>query len=115
MPIRHPSRALIATLLLFALPLLAEEKGHSSQTKNLPNADPSAVRTAISANVEIVADGLNFPTLVDLDDEGNVWIGLSGTGHGNPNAKPAVLKVAGDGKTKTVIDDGLVAPLNDLL
>ena len=115
MPICRPLLSWIAFFSLCAAPTLANEEGHPNQAKELPNADPAAVRTAIPARVEIVADGLNFPTSVELDDQDNVWIGLSGAGHGNPGVKPAVLKVGKDGKTETIIEDGLVAPLNDLL
>jgi glucose/arabinose dehydrogenase len=115
MPIVRTLIALAILLPICSVSLFADKSGQSNQSRTFPEADPSAVRTAVDADVEIVADGLNFPTSVELDDQGNVWIGLSGAGHGNPGAKPAVLKKTGDEKVETVIEDGLVAPLNDLL
>ena len=112
---RHPLAALVAAVSLCGPSVLADQNEHSDKSRTLPKADASAVRVAVPASVEVVADELNFPTSVELDEEGTVWIGLSGAGHGNPGVKPAVLKVTGDGKTETVIEDGLVAPLNDLL
>jgi glucose/arabinose dehydrogenase len=115
MLLRHPFAAFLLAVLLCCSRVLADQNGHSDKSRTLPKADASVVRVAVPASVEIVASELNFPTSVELDDDGTVWIGLSGAGHGNPGVKPAVLKVTGDGKTETVIEDGLVAPLNDLL
>lgn len=112
---RYTLATLLAAISLCSQNLLADENGHSDRSNTLPKADASAVRVAVPANVQVVASKLNFPTSVEVDDEGMVWIGLSGAGHGNPGVKPAVLKIANDGKTETVIEEGLVAPLNDLL
>lgn len=122
MPMNHPSFALIALLSLCPTSLslcdtsiVNAESGHFETERKLPKADPVSVRVAIPADVELVADGLNFPNSVELDDNESIWLGLSGAGHGNPDASPAVLKVGEDGKRETVIEEGLVAPLNDLL
>jgi uncharacterized protein YggE len=69
MPMCRPRLSLIAFFSLCVAATLAKKEGHPSQTKSLPKADPAAVRTAMPASVKIVADGLNFPTSVELDDQ----------------------------------------------
>jgi len=115
LPTIHQFFAPITLFSLCTTGVCKGEAGHAGKKKGLPKAGSSAVRVAVPAIVEVGADGLNFPTTVELDDSGRVLIGPSDAGHGNPDARPTVLKVDEDGTTETILEDGLVAPLKDLL
>lgn len=108
---------LIALSAVSTLTVHASEGQHSFPERNqtLPDADPAAVCTAVTTKVEILTNKLNFPNSVELDDQGNVWVALAGAGHGNPGAEPAILRLQKSGKHETVIQEGGVAPVNDLL
>ncbi|MFH5802804.1 PQQ-dependent sugar dehydrogenase [Alienimonas sp. DA493] len=80
-----------------------------------PEPDPSAAETADGYRIEVFADGLDYPTSVEPDGAGGLFVALSGVAPGDPSAEPALLHFDADGFRRTVPVDGLRAPVNDLL
>lgn len=64
--------------------------------------------------VELVLDGLTYPTSVEFDGDGGIFIGESGYSYGDPVAPARVLRLSRDGDIRIVASD-FQAPLNDLL
>jgi glucose/arabinose dehydrogenase len=67
-------------------------------------------------HAEIVMSGLTFPTSVEFDDSGNLYIAEAGYSYGDETATPRILRVGSEGQT-AVLAEGtpLVGPINDLL
>ncbi|NNJ24901.1 PQQ-dependent sugar dehydrogenase [Alienimonas chondri] len=80
-----------------------------------PAPDPAAAEVAEGYRIEVFADGLDYPTSVEPDGAGGLFVALSGAAPGDPSAEPALLHFAADGARRSVPVDGLQAPVNDLL
>lgn len=77
-----------------------------------PSADAAEVPDGY--RVEVVVSGLRYPTGVEFDDAGNMYVAEAGFVYGDPVAQPRVLRVDTGGEI-TVAAEDLSGPVNDLL
>ncbi|HEX7025744.1 MAG TPA: PQQ-dependent sugar dehydrogenase [Gammaproteobacteria bacterium] len=114
-------------MLLTAVSLLAAA-GCAIRTKAVPQVDlqsrpelpmvpsPSARAAWIPKGyrVEVVLSGLQYPTGVEFDNAGNMYVAEAGYVYGDAFAPARILRITPEGKV-TVAADQLSGPVNDLL
>lgn len=80
---------------------------------------PSAAAAAVPPGyrVEVVVRDLIYPTSIEFDDRGNVYVAEAGYAYGDPTAPPRILRITPGGQMTYVADQsmGLVGPINDIL
>lgn len=81
---------------------------------SVPAPQASAAQVPPGYRVEIVVTDLQYPTSVEFDDRGNLYIAEAGYAYGDPVAPPRVLRVTPAGDI-AVVASGLNGPVNDLL
>jgi glucose/arabinose dehydrogenase len=82
---------------------------------HVPPPDPAEAKVPDGFRVEVVMSGLTYPTSVEFDDAGNLYVAEAGYSYGDPSKTPRVLRVSPDGKVEQVASQGLEGPVNDLL
>jgi glucose/arabinose dehydrogenase len=87
----------------------------TSAWAQVPAPDPSAAEVPQGCRVEVALKGLTYPTSVEFDRDGAMYVAEAGYSYGDSNAVPRILKVTRDGAMSTVARDGLQAPVADLL
>ena len=80
----------------------------------IPAPDPGAAEVPFGYRVEIVASGLTYPSSVEFDPEGNMYIAEAGYAYGDQSAPARVLRIRPDGISETVAEQ-LNGPVTDLL
>jgi glucose/arabinose dehydrogenase len=102
-------------------PLEPEQEGHAG-TAVAPKTFPPIPRAALEAawvpdgfEVEVVARDLVYPTSVELDDDGNVYVAEAGFAYGDLAAIPRVWRITPGGEFEVACEVGLEGPINDLL
>ncbi|HWG83854.1 MAG TPA: PQQ-dependent sugar dehydrogenase [Deinococcales bacterium] len=77
---------------------------------------PSAAAALVPAGyrVEVVVKDLEYPTSVETDEAGNLYIAEAGYAYGDPVAPARILRVAPDGKINIVAEQ-LRGPINDIM
>lgn len=88
---------------------------HRAGHDAVPEPDPKAVIVPPGYQVQVAVKDLNFPTSVELDSEGNLLVAEAGPVPGHKQGKPRILRVTADGQQETLVEQGLEAPVNDLL
>ena len=96
------------------------QKAHvGSTTHRLPSVpppDPAAAEVPPGFKVEVVMHGLTYPTSVEFDDRGNLYVVEAGYSYGDPSPKPRIIRVSAKGQVQTVVEgEPLRGPVNDLL
>lgn len=82
----------------------------------VPPPDPSAVQVPEGYRAEVVVTGLTYPTSVEFDDAGSMYIAEAGYSYGDELPAPRILRVGPEGEIEVVGEgDPLVGPINDLL
>jgi glucose/arabinose dehydrogenase len=118
----------IAAILILSLGLISVETitiTNPSAAFAQPAAEPSPINQGSkpSANnfnlprgysMEAVAWGLNLPTSVAFDDQGNMYVAESGYIYGEYRPTPKIVKVDKNGNATTFLDRLLVGPINDI-
>ncbi len=84
------------------------------QTIAIPDPDPAAAQVPAGYQVEVVVEHLTYPTSIEFDDAGNMFIAEAGGTYGNEVFSPRILRQSPDGKIEVVTED-LSPPVNDLL
>lgn len=88
-------------------------------TKPLPKVPPpdaAAAQLPAGFKAEVVMSGLTYPTSVEFDDAGNLYIAEAGYSYGDPSPTPRILRVSRDGRIQAVAQgEPLKGPVNDLL
>lgn len=79
-----------------------------------PPPDPLSVAAPEGAQVEAVVTDLTYPSSVELDGAGNLYVAEAGAIAGDLHAPARVLRIAPDGEVR-VLTDGLIPPVTDLL
>jgi glucose/arabinose dehydrogenase len=103
-----------------AQPLEGEHGRHMEQAiapKDLPpipRADAAAVELPEGYAAEAVVRDLEYPTSVEFDDKGNVYVAEGGFSYGDPAGDARVLRISRDGKI-AVVADQLAGPITDLM
>ncbi|HYF34210.1 MAG TPA: PQQ-dependent sugar dehydrogenase [Prosthecobacter sp.] len=102
-----------AVALLIAAPRLT----HSEPI--VPELPPAVKASQIQVPEEFRAMafmvGVNYPTSVEFDGQGLVFVAESGYAPGDPNARPRIIITSAEGQKLEEITEGLEAPVNDLL
>jgi glucose/arabinose dehydrogenase len=81
----------------------------------VPPPDAKAAQVPDGFKAEVVLSGLTYPTSVELDDHGSLYVAEAGYSYGDPHGKPRVLRVSPGGKVEPFAGEGLERPVNDLL
>lgn len=99
--------------------------GQSTSSKNtnelvlgdrVPSPDAAAVKVPEGFRAEVVVSGLTYPTSVEFDDNGLMYIAEAGYSYGDSTAEPRILRVSLDGKVEAVVQgESIRGPVNDLL
>jgi glucose/arabinose dehydrogenase len=84
------------------------------QVPRFPPSSADAAETAPGFRVELVVSGLDFPTSVEFDEEGNTYVAESGCAYTFCPGPARVLKIDPHGLME-ILADHLEAPVNDLL
>ena len=101
------TKALVQVLLLVAVAPLAHAQ--------VPPPDPAAAQVPAGYRVEVVLKDLTYPTSVEFDEDGAMYVVEAGYSYGDPTATPRILKVDRRGTITTVAQEGLNGPVADLL
>lgn len=80
----------------------------------VPAPDPAAVELPGGFRAQVVVADLTYPSSIEFDDSGNMYIAESGYVYGDHAAIPRILRVSSDGDIE-VLTDRLIAPVTDLL
>jgi glucose/arabinose dehydrogenase len=80
----------------------------------VPRAEAAAAEVPPGYRVDVVVRDLEYPTSVEFDDRGNLYIAEGGFAYGDPVGPARVLRVAPDGAMAMVADQ-LRGPVTDLL
>ena len=85
---------------------------------DLPKVPPpsaSAAKAPKGFYVQVVMTNLNYPSSIEFDDKGGIYVAEAGEAPGDPSAEPRVIRQRLDGQLETIISEGLEAPVTDLL
>lgn len=78
--------------------------------------DASQVEVPDNFRTEVVVSGLTYPTSVEFDDSGAMYIAEAGYSYGDELSAPRILRVSPKGKIEPLTQNAaLVGPVNDLL
>ncbi|MFP4105818.1 MAG: PQQ-dependent sugar dehydrogenase [Phycisphaerae bacterium] len=82
----------------------------------VPPPDASAAKVPDGFLTQVVMSGLTYPTSVEFDGDGTMYIAEAGYSYGDSNVVPRILTVSSDGKVNVALrGGGLSGPVNDLL
>jgi glucose/arabinose dehydrogenase len=82
----------------------------------VPGPDAGAALVPPGYLVEAVLAELTYPTSVEFDDAGAMYVAEAGYSYGDPTPKPRILRVSREGKVETLAHgEPLNGPVNDLL
>lgn len=90
------------------------KKKHAGHPK-VPPPQAKAAYVLPGYEVDVVVKNLTYPTSIDMDDEGNLYLAEAGYSYGDPTAIPRILRVTPTGGLTVVAQEGLNGPVNDLL
>ncbi|MCO5165222.1 MAG: PQQ-dependent sugar dehydrogenase [Planctomycetes bacterium] len=103
-----------ATAQLTALPMPDAARSAPLDPLEVPDPDIRSVRAAPGYRIEAVVTGLTYPSSVEVDDEGFLYVAEAGAVWGDLTGRPRILRVSPDGEVR-LLTDRLVAPVSDLL
>jgi glucose/arabinose dehydrogenase len=98
-----------------------KKDAHPGETKSgdkspeVPPPSASAAQIATGYRVQVILSNLTYPSSVELDDRGNLYVAEAGYAYGDPKAKPRIMQRRLGGAFEAVIADGLEGPVTDLL
>lgn len=82
----------------------------------VPVPDPAAAQVPDGYRVEIMFSGLMYPSSIEFDEAGRIYVAECGYMPGDRTQKPKVLRFEADGTDrKEIASAGLQAPVTDLL
>jgi glucose/arabinose dehydrogenase len=81
---------------------------------SVPAPDPEGVRALAGFQCEAVVTGLSYPTSIEVDETGQLYIAEAGAVPGDPWGQPRIVRVSPQGDVR-LVTDRLVAPVSDLL
>jgi glucose/arabinose dehydrogenase len=83
---------------------------------NVPAADARAAHVPNGYRAEIAFAGLMYPSSIEFDDEGRIYIAECGYMPGDTTQPPRILRFERDGSGRAeFVRDGLLAPITDLV
>ncbi len=80
----------------------------------VPPPDAAAAQVPAGYRVEVVMRDLNYPTSVEFDDRGNLYIAEAGYAYGDLVAPARILRVTPAGQI-AIVAEQLNGPINDIL
>jgi len=83
-------------------------------TPHPPLPDAAANRLAEGFRAEVVLHGLTYPSSIEFDDQGRMYIAEAGYAYGDHHAPARVLRLSDEGGV-SVVTDRLNGPVTDLL
>lgn len=100
--------ALLLALLLAAVPLSAQVKLPQGvapkELPRIPPPDAAAAQVPPGYRVEVVVQDLTYPSSVEFDGAGNLYVAEAGYSYGDLVAPARILRVAPDGGMAYVAD-----------
>ena len=99
----------VSVVVLLALSIVA------AANAQVPAPDPSAAHVPEGFRVEVVLKDLTYPTSVEFDKEGSMYVVEAGYSYGDPSAVTRILRVDRKGAMSTYVQEGLNGPVADLL
>lgn len=82
----------------------------------VPPPDTAMADVPAGFRSEVVMSNLTYPTSVEFDDAGNMYVAEAGYSYGDESVKARIIKVAKDGKANVIAQEpNLSGPINDLL
>jgi glucose/arabinose dehydrogenase len=84
------------------------------ENPQIPMPDAKAAVVPSGYKVEVAVKDLIYPTSVEFDDQGNMYIAEAGYAYGDPVAPGRVLRISKNGAMKYVAEQ-LTGPITDLL
>jgi glucose/arabinose dehydrogenase len=84
------------------------------QNPQVPPPDARAAAVPSGYKVEVAVKDLIYPTSIEFDDQGNMYVAEAGYAYGDPVAPGRVLRIAKNGTMKYVAEQ-LTGPITDLL
>ncbi len=103
-----------------AVPMVARSASRApfgalaSEPEPPPRPTASAVAAPEGLRVEAVVTDLHYPSSVEVDPAGNLYVAEAGATPGDPFAPARVLRISPDGRLD-VLADHLLSPVTDLL
>lgn len=80
----------------------------------VPSPSASAAYVAQGYYVQIVLNNLTYPSSLEFDDQGNLYVAEAGLAPGGQKAAPRIIRLRLAGQIDTVVSEGLLAPVTDL-
>jgi glucose/arabinose dehydrogenase len=111
------TRHLFLVLLLSACIAQKPSVPVSVLTKQMPKVPvPDAIAAEVPSGyqVEVFMTDLVWPTSVDFDENGNVYVSEAGYAYGDPFAPAQILRISPDGEISRLAD-GFNGPITDIL
>jgi glucose/arabinose dehydrogenase len=82
----------------------------------VPPPAASAVEVPEGFQAEVVMSNLTYPTSIEFDDTGAMFVAEAGYSYGDSSVKPRILKISRDGTVKVIAQEPVLSgPINDLL
>jgi glucose/arabinose dehydrogenase len=97
----------MSAVVLLAISSVAEAQ--------VPAPDPSAAQVPEGYRVEVVLRDLTYPTSVEFDKAGTMYVVEAGYSYGDPTAVTRILRIDRQGAMSTYVQEGLNGPVADLL
>lgn len=109
------ARALVPAVLLAAVPLAAAEKTEKPPPPEVPPPDALSAQVRDGFRAEVFLRDLVYPTSIESDDAGNLYVAEAGYSYGDDSATPRILRISPSGELTAFVTAGLHGPINDLL
>lgn len=84
------------------------------QLPRVPRPEASAAQVPPGYRVEMVMSDLTYPTSIEFDDDGAMYVAEAGYIYGDDVAQARIMRRTSNGATETIAD-GLNGPITDLL
>jgi glucose/arabinose dehydrogenase len=82
----------------------------------VPSPATTAVEVPEGFRAEVVMSDLTYPTSIEFDDTGAMFVAEAGYSYGDSSVKPRILQISGDGRVKVIAQEPVLSgPINDLL
>ncbi|MEP2775639.1 MAG: DUF3347 domain-containing protein [Luteolibacter sp.] len=114
-PLGYSSSLLAAILATSSTCDAAGEHDSGGKDKDIPAPKAQAAKVLEGYAVEVFLSDLTFPTSIEFDAEGDIYVAESGYTYGDGDATPRIIRYDKSGERKGEITEGLIGPINDLL
>lgn len=105
----------LAWALSILAPAIAAEKESKPKAPVVPPPLASAAKVPDGFRVEVLVSDLTYPSSIEADDRGNLFVAETGYSYGDDRATPRILRVTPSGEITSFASQGLNGPINDLL